>query len=226
MLIAIISDIHSNREALEEVLNSVESQKADMLVCLGDIVGYGADPDYCVNTIREKAQIVIIGNHDHAALALTPTYTFNIYAKEAIEWTADKLSPSNIAYLEKLKFTERYESAVFVHSSPFKPEEWNYIMSSWEADWQFDYFTEKVCFIGHSHIPVEYTDRYGKRRIVNVGSVGQPRDNDPRSCYYLYDAEKDKGRWIRVKYPYEIAMKKIIDAGLPRILAERLARGR
>jgi len=223
---AIISDIHANKEALDAVIDSIKHQLPDQIICLGDIVGYGADPNYCVDVVRQMADISIIGNHDHAALGLTSTYTFNIYAREAADWTASRLTPDNIAYLESLKLTHSQDNMLFVHSSPYKPETWGYILSDFEAEWNFEYLDEKLCFIGHSHLPDEFKDEFTGKRIINVGSVGQPRDDDPRSCYYLYDSLIEKGRWIRTEYPFQITAKKILKAGLPRILAERLAMGR
>lgn len=226
MLWAIISDIHGNREALEAVLRSIDGIKADKIICLGDIVGYGADPNGCVELIKQHSDAVIMGNHDHAAVGLTSTVFFNIYAKEAIEWTSLNLTESNKQFLLNLPFTHVLDNAFFVHSSPHKPENWGYILSSWEAEWNYDYFEEDICFVGHSHVPVEYKNEQNSKKIVNSGSVGQPRDNDPRSCYYLFDTAKRKGKWVRVEYPVAAAAQKIIEAGLPKILAERLYMGR
>lgn len=226
MRFAIISDIHANKEALDVVLSSIKQLQPDKIVCLGDIVGYGPDPNYCVEVVREIADIVVIGNHDHAALGKTSTYTFNIYAREAADWTARQLTKENFTFLDDLKLTHSLDDILFVHSSPYKPETWGYILSDFEAEWNFEYLQERICFIGHSHLPDEFKDEFSKKRIINVGSIGQPRDEDPRSCYYFYDSEADKGRWIRTEYPHQITAKKIIQAGLPRILADRLAMGR
>ena len=226
MLWAIISDIHGNLEALEAVFRSIEDNQADKIICLGDIVGYGADPNLCVEMIKERADIVLMGNHDHAAVGLTSTVFFNMYAREAIEWTSKVLTEANRQFLLKLPFIFSLDNAFLVHASPHKPENWGYILSPWEADWNYDYFDEDLCFVGHSHVPVEYKDDRSSKRIINAGSVGQPRDNDPRSCYYLYDSESQKGKWIRVEYSTAGAGEKILNAGLPKLLAERLAMGR
>lgn len=226
MRIAIISDIHGNREALDAVLLSIQVQGVDRIICLGDIVGYGPDPGYCLDVIMEKANTTIIGNHDHAAIGLTSTLYFNIYAKEAIEWTSEQISYRHSKYLHSLPFTISEDNVLFVHATPDHPQRWGYIFSEFEAEWCFENFTEEVCFIGHSHIPVEFQDKISDKRIINVGSVGQPRDEDPRSCYYIFDTKKRTGKWIRVEYPYDITAKKIKDNGLPGFLAERLLQGR
>ena len=226
MRYALISDIHGNREALDAVLDDIDRKEIDRIICLGDIVGYGADPNYCVERIREVADIVIVGNHDHAAIGLTSTAYFNVYAQEAARWTARTLTKENEEYLRSLEFTHIENDILFVHSTPYQPELWGYVLSPWEAELQFSQFSEKICFIGHSHIPAEYKEPGTARRIINVGSVGQPRDNDPRSCCYIYDNDADSGRWIRVEYTFNITARRIIEAGLPPALAERLRWGR
>ena len=225
MLWAIISDIHANREALDAVFESIESKNADKIICLGDIVGYGADPDYCVEQVRRRADITVIGNHDHAALGLTPTYYFNPYAKAAAIWTADNLKKENAKFLKKLKFKVVLDNTLLVHSTPSRPENWNYVFSRAEAMWQFAKFEQDVCFIGHSHIPAMFKEEGDERRIINVGSVGQPRDHDPRACYFLWESERNQGDWMRVEYDIDSAADKIRKAGLPETLADRLYQG-
>lgn len=226
MLYALISDIHANREALDAVLDTIDRREIDKIICLGDIVGYGADPNYCVERVRAEADIILAGNHDHAAIGLTSTEYFNIYAQDATKWTSENLTNESKEFLRQLDYLYSENDLLFVHSTPSQPEMWGYILSYWEAELQFDRFSEKICFIGHSHMPVEFEEPSTLRRIINVGSIGQPRDNDPRSCYYIYDSEKDNGKWIRVEYPVDIAIDKIINAGLPTVLAERLQWGR
>lgn len=223
---ALISDIHGNREALDAVFYSIDSKKADSIICLGDIVGYGADPNYCVEEVQKRVEIIIIGNHDHAAIGLTSTDYFNAYARKAAIWTSHQLTRENRIYLQELDYTHKLNDILLVHSTPHQPERWGYIFSSWEAEWQFSRFTEKLCFIGHSHVPAVFKESGGGRLIINIGSVGQPRDNDPRSCYYIYDDERDQGDWVRVEYPIDVAANKIREAGLPEMLAERLYYGR
>jgi predicted phosphodiesterase len=223
---AIISDIHSNREALDAVLAAIEKQKVDAITCLGDVVGYGADPNYCVEVTREHCEIVLMGNHDHAALGLTPLDYFNQYAKAAARWTSSQLNSKNKAYLQNLGYSYRQDKLLFVHSTPYEPERWDYIFTLWEAQWHFNQFSEQVCFLGHTHVPASFQQRNGDRRIINVGSVGQPRDDDPRACYFIYEGEDGKGEWVRVEYDVEKAAEKIIKAGLPKMLAERLFWGR
>ena len=223
---AVISDIHANREALDAVLDSIEKSSIDSVICLGDIVGYGADPNYCVERVKSCTDAVVVGNHDHAAVGLTSIDYFNPYAKEAALWTMTKLTRQNSKYLKNLKFSFSKKNLLFVHSTPDRPEMWRYVFSLTEAQWQFDRFSEKICFIGHSHVPALYKKSGSDRRIINIGSVGQPRDRDPRAGYYIYDDEKDSGDWIRVTYDIDTAADKIRKAGLPDILAKRLYEGR
>jgi diadenosine tetraphosphatase ApaH/serine/threonine PP2A family protein phosphatase len=204
---------------------SIEKQGIDTIVCLGDLVGYGADPDYCVEIIRQKAEVVVVGNHDHAAIGATSVSDFNHFARQAAIWTAKTLTSENKEYLKNLEFRHIYQDLLLVHSTPLQPEEWNYIFSLWEAQEQFDYFTQTVCFIGHSHVPAQFRESKSDRMIVNVGSVGQPRDGDPRACYYIYDTINKKGDWMRVNYPIKDTVAKILAAGLPEPLAERLKYG-
>jgi len=221
----IISDIHGNLEALEAVLESIRSAGVDKIICLGDIVGYGADPNRCTDIIRERVEFAVIGNHDHAALGLTSVAYFNQYAREAALWTSRELNQENRDYLLGLAFEVKQDGALFVHSTPENPEEWNYIFSYYEARYHFTKFEEQVCFIGHSHVPVRFNEEGSARRIINVGSVGQPRDHNPKSCYYIYDSETNEGDWVRVEYDIQKAADKIRNAGLPRILADRLFKG-
>lgn len=223
---AVISDIHSNREALDAVLDSIELKRVDSIICLGDIVGYGADPNYCVEKVLSVTDAVVVGNHDHAAIGQTSIYFFNTYAKSATIWTTTELTEKNSASLKNLDFTFSKDNLLFVHSSPESPELWRYVFSLADAQFQFRQFSEKICFIGHSHVPALYKQSGSDRKIINVGSVGQPRDRDSDACYYIYDDEADTGDWIRVKYDIDTAAEKIRKAGLPDILAARLYEGR
>ncbi|OQY29162.1 MAG: hypothetical protein B6244_04815 [Candidatus Cloacimonetes bacterium 4572_55] len=241
MKIAIISDIHGNLEALETVLSHINKQKVDKIVCLGDIVGYGSNPNECAEIIREKCQLALAGNHDFAAADKTDISYFNPYAKEAVMWTRRKLTPENLEYISNLPLDYYEEERIFVHAIPSNPGSWGYIMSNMEASREFRFFAHKVCFVGHSHSPVviEYKDNRckfirrpefhfedDKRYIVNVGSVGQPRDGDPKACYITYDVDSRYVQYYRLKYDLETTQKKIHLAGLPKNLANRLEFGR
>ncbi|MFZ1730965.1 MAG: metallophosphoesterase family protein [Bacteroidota bacterium] len=232
MRLAIISDIHANLEALESVLLDIEMIQADRLVCLGDIVGYGADPAACLNIIRERAEICVLGNHDAAVFTESGRSFFNPNAREAVAWTTAQLSTEDVAFLQGLPYRVSKDDLLFVHSAPRAPEQWDYVFSGMEARLLGRYFHERICFIGHSHVPgmypidagiYEYT--HGQRYLINVGSVGQPRDRNWRSSYGLLDTVAGTYENRRVEYDVESAAKKILKNGLPRRLAERLKLG-
>ena len=248
MRLAILSDIHGNLEALEAVLADAGERGYDHLLCLGDVVGYGADPEACVQRIREVVwhtdgvDVVVKGNHDEAT-ANGIDGDFNPAAREAVRWTREHLSSDTLAWLQTLPMTLESSGLFLVHASPCKPQEWIYVTTFDEALDAFLAFPQKAAFIGHSHVPfhvftdpsytrIERDDREkirmmsGFRYLVNVGSVGQPRDGDPRACYEMVDLEEETLERIRVTYPIETAADKIRDAGLPRFLADRLYRGR
>lgn len=235
-----ISDIHSNLEALERVIEKV-GKSVDQWICLGDLVGYGANPNECVEIIRDLTSHVIAGNHDRAAVGLTNTNYFNPIAKAAIVWTGRILRKENKEYLKKLKLTLKLGNSYFVHSSPSNPSAWQYIFSLDDAVYEFSHFKEMICFIGHSHLAFAIKQDGGQYRIIedsefslneehkyliNVGSVGQPRDLDPRACCVVWDDEIGALHFFRVEYEVEKVQKKIVDAGLPQFLADRLKYGR
>ncbi|MFP4459315.1 MAG: metallophosphoesterase family protein [Candidatus Zixiibacteriota bacterium] len=240
MKIGIISDIHGNMEALNKALQILEENNVDEIFCLGDIVGYGPDPGDCINKIKENCSHVVLGNHDAAIIGKEDAHRFNRYALISNLWTADHLTTDQKAFLNELPYTySDRESALFVHSSPFQPEYFNYILSPGDAMFEFAEFSEKLCFIGHSHKPAIFSntsdylvpgdtpiDLSGDHRfIVNVGSVGQPRDGDSRGCLMIYDSWKFIIEYHRFEYPYEITQDKIAGFDLPEFLAERLSRG-
>lgn len=241
MRYAIISDIHSNLEALERILSALEIENIEKFICLGDLVGYGANPNECVERVKELTDLVIAGNHDYASCGMTDTKYFNPVAKRAISWTESVLTEENKEYIKNLGLTLKIKDAFFVHSSPSEPATWQYIFSLDDAIFEFQYFEEKICFIGHSHIAFAIRERGRRysvvewkefpintnaRYIINVGSVGQPRDLDPRACCVVFDNERKSIKFIRSEYDIEKAQKKILDAGLPRFLADRLKHGR
>jgi len=246
--LAILSDIHGNLEALEAVLADAKEHGYDRLLCLGDVVGYGADPEACVQRIRETVwhtcgvEAVVKGNHD-AAAANGMDDDFNPAAREAVRWTRQHLCEDTLTWLTKLPMTLETSGVLLVHASPYKPEEWIYVTTFDDASDAFTAFHQRVAFIGHSHVPfhvltdatytrIERDDRprirmmAGFRYLVNVGSVGQPRDGDPRGCYEILDLEEEVLERFRVAYPVDVAADKIRNAGLPRFLADRLYRGR
>jgi len=242
MKIALISDLHSNEEALVAVLEDIAKKKADKVVCLGDIIGYGASPGECVELVRKNADIVIAGNHDMAALGLTNKDYFNPNAKHAVEWTQNQLSKEDSQFLRDLPMVEELDDLIFVHANLNDPSGWGYILDEFDADTTFSSMNNhRLCFIGHSHVPVvfeegeivKYLGNYehfptlpDRKYIVNVGSVGQPRDGNPDAAYVLYDTHHASIELRRVPYDIKNAQFRILRAGLPEFLAERIAFGR
>lgn len=236
MRIAIISDIHANLEALTKALQIIDEQKPDEIICLGDVVGYGPDPNSCVDIIRDRSKVVLMGNHDYAVTHTEATENFNPVAKEAVFWTRDRISPDNLEYLSALPYTHKNENLCFVHSTPFEPENWHYVFTWNDAISQFDHFEEKICFIGHSHVPqIYYNDTSvpmalelskQSKYLINVGSIGQPRDGNPRLSFGILDLDKWFYQPFRSDYEMEITAQKIRDRGLPPFLADRLIKGR
>ena len=237
MAIAIISDIHGNLEALNSVLEYIGQNNIESVYCLGDIVGYGPNPNESVELIKERCDKVVIGNHDHAALGLTSTEYFNDFAKISTHWTTNNLSEENKSFLHELDFTYSSDKFLAVHATPSAPSMWHYILSEVDAQHEFKFFDERICFIGHSHFPIVFNDRAGFTRaprvklepgekfIVNVGSVGQPRDGNPKACFCVYDLEEDVIEFVRLDYDMEKTREKIIRTGLPVFLADRLKKG-
>lgn len=232
MRIAIISDIHANLEALESVFADIDAVEADRIVCLGDIVGYGADPVACLALVRQRVRLCVLGNHDAAVFSLHERAHFNPNARLAVDWTASQLSADDVEYLRALPYRVSQDDMLFVHSAPRAPEQWDYVFSGMEARLQGRHFHERLCFVGHSHVPGLHpieagtsTYRHGQRYLINVGSVGQPRDGDWRGSYGLLDTVAGTYENRRVEYDVGTATRKILDRGLPRRLAERLAAG-
>ena len=233
MRIAVISDIHANLEAFQKALAIIKERHADEIVCLGDTIGYGASPTECLALVRSVCKHILLGNHDEAAVDLSKSEYFNRYARAAAEWTHRQLSPEDTEFIRQLPSSVEYAGIEFAHSSPFEPEEWHYVVSEDDARMNFPFFSAPICFIGHSHTPGVYCEDHtveevmpGKRYIINVGSIGQPRDNDPRLSFGIIDTEPLHYENIRAEYDIDAAAEKIIKAGLPRALAVRLYDGR
>lgn len=226
MKIAVISDIHGNLAALEKVLIDVESKHIDKIVCLGDVVGYGARPNACVKRVRSAGITCALGNHDEAAFSPRNDQYFNFTALEAVQWTRGRLEPESLGFLSCLPISFEIQDCLFLHSSPSNPAAWLYIVNRFDAATEFDTFPHPICFVGHTHVPRIFKSKSPqKKMIVNVGSIGQPRDNDPRACWALFDSASGKIEFHRVEYPVRIAAEEILNAGLPPLLAERLFAG-
>jgi predicted phosphodiesterase len=241
MRYGIFSDVHSNLEAFDAVIRAMEDEEIDLYICAGDIVGYGADPSRCIELTKGLTNHVICGNHDWASVDLFDVSCFNPYAQEAVYWTAKKLNEAEKTYLKNLKVVHKEKNFAAVHGSLSEPKRFHYILDLYSAMINFQIMRKKVCFIGHSHAPVIVAKsgddiKYFKlpkiklsentSYIVNVGSVGQPRDGDSRACYVVYDEKSGTVETKRVSYDIEKAQNKILNAGLPPILAERLSSGR
>ncbi|MEE8637867.1 MAG: metallophosphoesterase family protein [Candidatus Margulisiibacteriota bacterium] len=242
MLYGIISDIHSNLEALNVVLNKL--YQAEKLVCLGDIVGYGPDPNLCVEKVRELNIPTVAGNHDKAVTGEMETTWFNQSAREAVIWTQREIKEENLEYLRNLPEIIEEDDFQAVHGSLRAPLE-EYIMSISDALPTFEKMTKPVCFIGHSHAPLfialkkdgNYDGRVlldgeevlvedHEKVIINVGGVGQPRDGDPRASYGIYDSKTKIFTLHRVEYNIERVQGKMKTVGLPQPLIARLQFGR
>ena len=243
MRYAVISDIHANIEALQAVLADAARREPDGYLCLGDVVGYGPDPNACVDSVRRLGGVVIAGNHDRGVVGRLPVERFSSLARTAIEWTAAELTEENRGYLEALP--ERFEAPAFVavHGSPRLPIE-EYILDLPTALAVFAETEFRVCLAGHTHIPgafVRHTNGHikpeslrpgaavdldrGSRYILNAGSVGQPRDGDPRAAYLMFDDRGPRAVLHRIAYPIAATQAKMARRGLPPLLSRRLAAG-
>jgi len=240
MRFAVISDIHANLEAFEAVLADARENKCTHFVCLGDVVGYNANPHECVERVREMDCPIVKGNHDEQASLVESSRDFNEMAEAAIQWTRDNLTDADKAWLRELKFERQVRDFTIVHATLDTPDEWGYVFNNLDAAASFTYQHTTVCFFGHTHVPMAFIRNDGvqrqridklridqsKKYFINAGSVGQPRDADWRAAYCIYHIDTAVVEQRRVKYDLHTAQKKIIDAGLPRLLAERLAIGR
>ena len=232
MRIAIISDIHANLEALEKAFEIIDYKNIDRVYCLGDTIGYGANPNECLAELISRGVLSIIGNHDKAALDLRVAAQFNKYARAAVEWTAKQLTQAHIDYLSHLPYTIVGDECTFVHATPDKPDEWNYIVSDYDAQEFFEFFDTPICWVGHSHVSGVFCEDMktmevmkGKRFIVNVGSIGQPRNGDWRLSFGIFDLDEWKYEHVVSEYNVALARKKIVEAGLPPYLGDRLLSG-
>lgn len=241
MKYGLISDIHGNLEALRAVLNDLEKRGVDSIHCLGDVVGYGADPAACLKLVLEHCDTKLLGNHEYAALGLQSCENFNDAAKTSTEWTQQKLDDDCISVMSDFALDRPMDDMYLVHASPFEPSEWHYILSATDAVTAFECLKQKISFIGHSHIPTVLREKPNGlpsfktghnfaadpegRYLVNVGSVGQPRDNDPRAGYVIFESEELDIEFHRVEYDIEAAQRKMREANLPSTLISRLSAG-
>lgn len=240
MRFAIFGDIHANLHALHAVLSDAREQLCTHYVCMGDVVGYNAFPRECIEIVRNLECPVVKGNHDEQASMMGDQEGFNPLAEEAMNWTRDQLSPTDKEWLRSLRMQRQVRDFTIVHATLDTPHKWGYVFNQLDAAASFSYQHTSVCFIGHTHTPKAYVRdgsvrtipldtlllQQGKRYLINVGSVGQPRDSDWRSAYCVYDTNTNEVKLRRIEYDLAGAQQAILDAGLPRKLAERLAVGK
>jgi diadenosine tetraphosphatase ApaH/serine/threonine PP2A family protein phosphatase len=243
MIYALISDVHGNLEALTAVMDDIKKHGAiDGVFFLGDAVGYGANPNEVLQIINTTCDVKLMGNHDYSALGLLDPTDFNVYAQSGINFSVSVLTPQSQGILSSFRLIDRVGELLLVHATPDAPESWSYCLSTAEANRQFDAFEEPICFIAHSHQPLTFRqDTMDEcdilknqeldlgddcRYIINIGSVGQPRDGDPRACYAIYDTILQRLEYRRLSYDIEAAQGKMRAVDLPAFLVERLAAGR
>ena len=242
MSIAIVSDIHANRQAFEAVLGGVDDAACTRIWCLGDLVGYGADPDACVALARERAELCLAGNHDLAVTGALPIDDFSAPAHAATSWTQATIASETLGFLQGLSPSDHREGIGLFHASPRDPV-WEYVLSAQQAAECLDVQEDRICLIGHSHVALsfgrqaggptagqaradgEVLDLSAGEWLLNPGSVGQPRDGDPRAAWMELDLEGSTATYHRVEYDVEAAAAAIRAAGLPESLAERLRYG-
>jgi diadenosine tetraphosphatase ApaH/serine/threonine PP2A family protein phosphatase len=242
MRIGAFSDVHSNLEALKAVTDFLAQNGAQILLCGGDIVGYGPDPEACIELLQSLRVKVVAGNHDWGVAGRTPINQFNRLAAAALHWTRKNLKPAHRLFLKNLPLTFGLGPIHLVHAAPSAPEQWDYIFTLEEAVAEMGSFTAEICLIGHSHLPLFVEQLSGKQAreitespfpllpdgkyLISLGSVGQPRDGDPRACCVLIDLNEHLVSFYRLPYCITATQKKIRAFGLPEPLAERLAFGR
>jgi predicted phosphodiesterase len=242
MRLAIVSDIHGNLEALQAVLRDIEDRQVDRIVCLGDVVGYGCDPVACLDLVTERCAVTLMGNHEHAVLGQLGDQSMNEAAQASMDWTKQQLDDRHLRIIARFPMDHTIENIYLVHASPHQPDKWPYILTPPAARRGFDATSAWMTFFGHTHLPTIFAlsdgdqcrSRFGhdfqpldeNRYLVNVGSVGQPRDDDPRSCYVIFDTNTVDVYYRRVPYDYKETQRKMVAADAPSLLVERLAIGR
>lgn len=242
MRIAAITDIHANLPALERVLEAIEAAAVDGIWCLGDVVGYGAEPDRCAELVRERCSVCLVGNHDLAVLGALDIASFSEAAADAVTWTRENVAESTLELLRELEPSGRRDGVALFHASPRDPV-WEYVLSAEQADACLDVQPDPVGLVGHSHVALFFGRSPGgevrgaqagddtlltlgeERWLINPGSVGQPRDGDPRAAWLELDTDARTARFHRVGYDVERAAGAIASAGLPARLADRLHLG-
>lgn len=242
MRFAILGDIHGNLDALQVVLADAERENITHYVSVGDVVGYGPNPKECLQIVRDQLTCPVVkGNHDELASQDNSTLSFNQLAAEAIAWTRDQLDDDDKAFLRDLRFVRLVEDFTLVHSTLDMPNRWGYVFDRLAAASSMSYQSTAVCFFGHTHVPLAFIRegtvrqerdwttvevKPGCRYFINVGSVGQPRDGNPKTGYVIYDTAEHRIHLKRLDYDIPAVQRKILAAGLPKKLADRLALGK
>ena len=242
MRYALLGDIHANIEALESVIAACQSESIDRYYCTGDIVGYATNPKECISRLIGLNAVIVAGNHDWGSVNLFPLSFFNSVACEGIFYTKRVINESDKEFLESLKLVQQNEDFTIVHGTLDNPQDFEYMTNGYAAWETFRVLKTKVCFLGHTHIPGIFTrdpkDNVGYREddtveisqdcsyIINIGSVGQPRDGKAEACFAIYDTNESHVYFKRVSYDAYTTRNKIIEAGLPRSLGDRLLMGR
>ena len=237
---AILGDIHANIEALAAVVEDARSQSVTDFVCVGDVVGYNASPRECVDLVRKLDCLTVRGNHDHYCSNPEPLDDFHSMAASVIEWTRRQRPEEHLEWLQHLKMQAVVTGFMMVHSTLDMPERWGYVFDTLEAEAHLSYQNMTLCFHGHTHVPIVFERQgvvvrtepvntkitLGRKYLINTGSVGQPRDGDPRASYCIYHAKLREVEFRRVAYDIPSAQERIRMAKLPDRLAQRLALGR
>ena len=243
MRIAVLSDIHANLEALEAVLGHARQQKVDRYVCLGDVVGYGANPNECIELLLSLPECpTLLGNHDAAVLGIPSNMKPD--ARRVILWTREILTKNSLWFLTEMEDLIKWDNISFCHSNPYRPRNWYYVSEKTYISSSFARSKAKILFVGHTHVQLAITRKNffcvylrspqhgmvvpvaeSNRQIFNGGSIGQPRDGDPRAAYLIYDAARRVVEFYRIGYDFKTAGEKILAAGLPEMFALRLVNG-
>src|SRR5947207_2999194 len=240
MKFAIIADIHANLEAFQVVLEDIKQQQCTHYACLGDVVGYNANPKECLDVVRSMNIPCVKGNHDEMCSVEENMEGFNPAAAEAVLWTRQQLNEEDKKWLRELKYIRLVASFTLVHATLDMPQRWGYVFDKLAAAASFTYQNTSVCFFGHTHVPVafirdsvvrggtysKFKVEPGRKYFVNVGSVGQPRDGIPKAAYVIYDLDEASIELRRLDYDIPKAQKKILEAGLPSRLPDRPALGK
>lgn len=240
MKYAIIADIHANLEAFQVVLDDIQKQKCTHVACLGDVVGYNANPKECLDIVRQMNIPCVKGNHDEYCSTDNELEGFNPNAAEAVIWTRQQLTEDDRKWLRDLKYVRLVSNFTIVHATLDQPQRWAYVFEKLDAAASFTYQNTAVCFFGHTHVPLafirdasvrggtysKFKVEPGRKYFVNVGAVGQPRDGNPKCGYVVYDMDEGSIELRRLDYDIVAAQTKILKAGLPQRLADRLAQGR